>query len=54
MSGLSKQRILERLQTLQDVVEERYDSCFVKDVERLEELIELCFQTVCRRKKVSK
>lgn len=48
---MNKQRILERLQTLSDVVDEKFDQTSVANARKLEELIELCFDTVCRRKK---
>lgn len=48
---LSKNRVLERLQTLADIVDEKYDSCSVKNAQELERIIEEAFCLVCRRSK---
>lgn len=48
---MNRQRILERLQTLSDVIDERYEDCSISNARQLEELIEACFVAVCRRKK---
>lgn len=47
---MTKQRVLERLQTLGDVIDDNYDSLTVLRARKLDELIESCFETVCRRK----
>lgn len=47
---ISKQKMLERLQTLMDIVDEKYLSCSVADAERLEAHVEESFKAVCRRK----
>lgn len=47
---MSKQRLLERLQTLSDIVDEKYDLISVRNARQLEELLEAMFVAVCRRK----
>lgn len=48
---MNKQKVLERLQTLSDVIDERYNSVSVAQAKKLEELIEEAFVMVCRRDK---
>lgn len=48
---MDKLRVLERLQTLSDIVDDKYEHTSVSNAKKLEELIEQCFQTVCRRSK---
>lgn len=48
---MNKQRVLQRLQTLGDVVDERYEGINVAQARKLDELIEEMFITVCRRDK---
>ena len=48
---LNKVQVLERIQTLSDVIDERYNSVSVAQAKKLEELIEEAFVMVCRRDK---
>ena len=48
---MDKLKVLERLQTLGDVVDEKFEEISVADARKLDRLIEEAFQTVCRRSK---
>ena len=48
---MNKQKVMERLQTLMDVVDERYENISVHSARELEGLIEAMFEAVCRRGK---
>jgi hypothetical protein len=52
--NMNKLKVLKRLQTLQDVVDEKYDHISVWGAKKLEEIIEQAFECVCRRNKRSK
>lgn len=48
---MDKQRVLERIQTLGDMIDERYDQTTVHNAKKLDILIEEAYELVTRRKK---
>ena len=48
---MNKIEVMKRVQTLVDVIDERYENISVRQARELEGLIEAMFEAVCRRSK---
>lgn len=48
---MDKIKVIKKLQTLEDIIDEKYETCSVASAKKLDELIEQAFETVCRRGK---